>query len=589
LQQLSGKRSSATSGAREPVVAVKKPLVPTPGRPAAVAIKQSSAPTHVRPQAPAVQSQRPARGSPAAPLDPHAPLSMSLEVLNKTGADSWSNGNYSAAFMCFRRATEVAPDHPQAFLNLGFLLWDVGDLDSARRMFERSAVLTPSVNSLPHHCVMALLNYRLDVDAQFVYEAHRCWAERLCHEVGEPYTDWMVQRTVGRPLRIAYISPDLMHHSVSFFAHCLLENHDRNMFHVFVYSNSGREDDKTALFRRMLVAERWKMINHLSAREAANLIRADQIDLLIDLTGLTKDNRLDVLALKPAPVQFTYCGYPNTTGLGTIDYRISDSVADPPGTSQAFSEELVRLPGCFLCYTPPAVLPDVGQLPALRGRCVMFGSFSNLAKVNAACVALWARVLREVPGSHLLVKAKGFKAPEVREHFAKLLASHGVAGERLHLVPLTPDDFQHLNTYNDVDIALDTFPYSNTTTTCEALIMGVPTICLRGNTHCSRTSATLLTGVGLSQFVANGHDEFVSKAAAFAGDLARLSSIRRDLRSSMLASTLCNAPRFVRDDFEPVLKEKWQIFCEGRPPSMQAAARASGAVAEPRATAPPGA
>ncbi|CAE7748933.1 SPY [Symbiodinium sp. CCMP2592] len=219
-------------------------------------------------------------------------------------------------------------------------------------------------------------------------------------------------------------------------------------------------------------ANQWKKVTGMAAHEVAEMIRQDQIDILIELAGHTANNRLDVIALKPAPVQITYIGYNNTTGLGTIDYRLVDDIVDPLDTQQPFSEELVRIPGCFLCYTPPARVPDVESLPALRNGYITFGSFSCLAKVGEPVVALWARCLHEVPNSKLLVKNKGFYSQDVQATFINKFKAYGIQEHRLKLLSLAPTSYEHLNIYNEVDLALDTFPYSNTTTTCESLFMG---------------------------------------------------------------------------------------------------------------------
>jgi len=436
------------------------------------------------------------------------------------------------------------------------------------RMYERCIELSPSSKNPSQNRLLAL-NYLHDVSPTQVFEAHRAWGERFSAELGPEYVDWLCPRVAHRRLRIGYISPDFFHHSVSFFAHCLLEHRNREQFEVILYSNTSREDDKTELFKSMVPEGNWKQIVGRTAHEVASMIREDRIDILIELAGHTANNRLDVVALKPAPVQFTYVGYNNTTGLKAVDYRITDAKVDPPNTEQQFTEELVRLPGCFLCYTPPARIPEVESLPALREGFVTFGSFSCLAKISAPCVALWARILREVPGSRLLVKNKGFYSPDVQAQFTNQFRSHGIAEHRLKLLSLAPTSFEHLKVYNEVDIALDTFPYANTTTTCETMLMGVPPICLTGKTHGSRVGVTLLNAIGLSEFVSENQDEYVQKAKGLASDLQTLSMLRQNMRRVLMSSTLCDGPSFMRDKFEPVLREKWHYYCEGRPPSTQ--------------------
>jgi len=490
------------------------------------------------------------------------------QTLNNLGVAYTTIGRLTEALEYLSRAVAVAPNYAEAYNNLGWLFWDHGDLAQALRMYERCIELSPSSKNPSQNRLLAL-NYLHDVSHERVFEAHRTWAERFCIELGPAFTDWPVQRTTNRRLRIGYISPDFFHHSVSFFCHALFEHHNRDLFEIFLYSNASREDDKTELFKGMVPPTHWKKVLGRPAHEVAALIREDQIDILVELAGHTANNRLDVAALKPAPVQFTYIGYNNTTGMGAIDYRITDAVVDPPESEQHFSEELVRMPGCFLCYTPPARIPDVDQLPALKNGFVTFGSFSCLAKVGEPCVALWARVLREVPNSRLLVKNKGFYSPDVQATFINKFKAHGISEHRLKLMALAPTSFDHLKIYNEVDIALDTFPYSNTTTSCETLLMGVPVICLAGNTHGSRVGVTLLTAIGLNEFIAENLEEYVMKARNVASNLSDLATLRHNLRQVLLASQLCDGPGFVRNKYEPALLEKWRHFCEGRPPSMQ--------------------
>mmetsp|Transcript_15238 Transcript_15238/g.32864 ORF Transcript_15238/g.32864 Transcript_15238/m.32864 type:complete len:992 (-) Transcript_15238:870-3845(-) len=490
------------------------------------------------------------------------------QTLNNLGVAYTTIGRLTEALEYLSRAVTVAPTYAEAYNNLGWLFWDHGDLAQALRMYERCIELSPSSKNPSQNRLLAL-NYLPVVDPERVYQAHCAWAERFCLELGPAYTEWPVARTVNKRLRIAYISPDYFHHSVSFFCHALFQYHNRELFEVFLYSSAAREDDKTELFKSFVPESHWRKVTGRPAREVAEMIRADQIDILVELAGHTANNRLDVAALKPAPVQFTYIGYNNTTGLGAIDYRITDAVVDPPESSQHFSEELVRMPGVFLCYTPPASIPDVETLPALKTGYVTFGSFSCLAKVTDPCVALWARVLREVPNSCLLVKNKGFYSPDVQQTFINKFKAHGIAEHRLKLLALAPTSFDHLKIYNEVDIALDTFPYSNTTTSCETLLMGVPVVCLRGNTHGSRVGVTLLSAIGMQDFVADTEEEYVQKAQTAAGNLSALAQLRSRLRQVLLSSQLCDGPGFVRDKFEPAILDKWRLFCEGRAPSVQ--------------------
>lgn len=510
--------------------------------------------------------------------------------LNNVAVNLIMFGKFQAALKHLKRATEVDPNNADTYNNLGLLYWDQGDVMEAVKMYDKACALRPH-SGKSHQNRLLALNY-LDLPLDDLFAAHSCWAQHYLRNQmqDEPFTEWpLLKKATGQRLRVGYIGADFYHHSVSYFCHALLQHYDRDNFEVFIYSNGAHTDDKTELFKSMVGPSNFFKIDGMPAKALAEKIWADRIHILIDLSGHTAHNRLDVMALKPAPVQFTWIGYNNTTGLGAIDYRVTDAVVDPLDTEQKFSEELVRLPDIFLCYTPPAKVPDVGPLPALRNQYVTFGSFSCLAKVNPHCVATWARVLNDVPGSRLLLKTKGFSSAEVCDSFVAQFRSHGVAGHRLTLLSLTPTSFDHLSVYNKVDIALDAFPYANTTTTCETMLMGVPVVTLAGNTHGHRVGKALVIAVGMQELVAYTADEFVSKATALAADLNALAERRRTLRERLLASPLCDGPTFLRKAVEPMFQEKWLAYVAGRPPSGGPAPGPAPALAPPSRAAPGGA
>ena len=326
---------------------------------------------------------------------------------------------------------------------------------------------------------------------------------------------------------------------------------------------------------------------HLSELALAKMIRSDKVDVLVELTGHTANNRLGVMAMKAAPIQATWIGYPNSTGLAEVDYRITDWTTDPGEsqtsklldasagehgrneaeqkrwTRQTYVETLERLPGCFLCYTPAHDAPPVAPLPATQIGSVTFGTFNALAKVTEEVVATWAEVLKRVPSSRLLIKAKPFLCPDGRKHVEGLFTKNGVdPNKRVDLVPLVASNSGHLSVYGHVDIALDPWPYAGTTTTCEALYMGVPTITLKGRCHAQNVGWTLTEAVGLksSDFCAESKQAYVDMAVRWATSLPELSEIRKNLRQMMLKSKLCQAEPFVRN-LEGVYSKWWKKYC----------------------------
>jgi predicted O-linked N-acetylglucosamine transferase (SPINDLY family) len=371
-------------------------------------------------------------------------------------------------------------------------------------------------------------------------------------------------RTDGRRLKVGYVSPDFRQHSVAYFLEPLLRSHDRKVIEVFCYAEVGWPDTVTERFKQL--ADHWVTTVGMSDDATAERIRRDGIDILVDLAGHTSKNRLPVFARKPAPVQVTWLGYPNTTGLTAIDYRFVDAVTDPEGETEALaSETLVRLPGGFLCYGGPDDAPAPGPVPSLTTGTVTFGSFNNPAKLSAATLDAWADVLARLPQARLLLKGKPFADPATRALYLDRLAKRGVAVERIELVAWLPEE-GHLALYNRIDIALDPFPYNGTTTTCEALWMGVPVITLRGDRHASRVGASLLTQTRLTDLIADSVEAYVETAVALAGDPARLSELRQSLRPRMAASPLCDAPAFA-DKIEHAYRTIWQRWCAAPDPA----------------------
>jgi predicted O-linked N-acetylglucosamine transferase (SPINDLY family) len=366
-------------------------------------------------------------------------------------------------------------------------------------------------------------------------------------------------RDPDRRLRIGYVSSDLNRHPVGRFLLPLLEHHDKTQVEVFAYAQVRVPDETTQQLRSFI--DVWRNILGLSDAATAELIRQDQIDILVDLAGHTSSNRLLVFAQKPAPVQVSYLGYPASTGLSTIDYRLTDALADPPGmTESRYSECLLRLPHCAWCYQPAASTPPIGDLPAIRNGHITFGSFNNFSKVNEPLLEWWAEILRQVPGSRLLLKAKSFAAESVQQKVRNAFLRRGITTDRLTLYPFVQAN-DHLGMYGQVDIALDTFPYHGTTTTCEALWMGVPVITLAGQAHVSRVGVSLLTHAGMPEWIAADADEYVFKAIQLANDLPALTNIRLKIREQMMQSPLMDAATFARN-IETAYRQIWRSWTE---------------------------
>jgi protein O-GlcNAc transferase len=360
----------------------------------------------------------------------------------------------------------------------------------------------------------------------------------------------------GRRLRIGYVSGDLREHPVGQFMEPVLRHHDRGGFEIFCYANTLRADDRTG--RLKAHADAWREVFALDDAGMEALIREDAIDILVDLSGHTGANRLPVFGRKPAPVQATWLGYLNTTGLKTIDWRITDAKASPEALKAYHSERLLYLPDSQWCYQAPPNCPETSPPPSLSAGHITFGAFTNLAKIGAPVIELWCRLLERVPHSRLLVVGNGLGA--IGEEVMARFTRHGAAPDRIELRNAVPFG-DYLALHAQVDIMLDTFPYAGGTTSCHALWMGVPIVTMTGETASSCGGASLLQAIGLPDLVAQTPGQYLDIAAGLAIDQVRLAELRARMRSRMSASPLTDAPRFTRN-LESAYRSMWHEWCE---------------------------
>lgn len=359
--------------------------------------------------------------------------------------------------------------------------------------------------------------------------------------------------TPGRVLTLGYLSSDFSNHSVIHFVEHLIERHDRTRFRVNLYHTRNKSDAYTESVRRS--ADLYRQVAALDDVALTNQIRADGVDILVDLGGLTARNRMPVMALRGAPVQATYCGYCNTTGVPTVDHRIIDAITDPPGAERLSVESLARMDRCFLCYRPARLATPPALEPSPDGS-IVFGSFNAPAKISDLTLDLWAAVLRAEPRARLLIKGLGLESATVRTTLGNRLVSRGIEASRFTIVGWTKTHAEHFNLYHRVRVALDTTPYSGTTTTCEALWMGVPVVTLLGEVHSARVSASLVTAIGHPEWIASSPDDYVRIALELGRDGARLASLRQSLRPSFERSPLRDELGHTRE-MERLLLDMW--------------------------------
>jgi protein O-GlcNAc transferase len=509
------------------------------------------------------------------------------------GAALKKQGQYHKAITCYQRALQLNPYFPEAYCNLGVIFLEQGHYEEAMIYFEKALQINPmfvdvlvnlgvlhkeigNVNKAENYYRSALqikpdfagcysnilftMNFNPRYDAQTITTEHLRFAQHFEQPLLSSIALHTNERKYERHLKIGYVSPDFRRHSVAYFIESILATHDRKSFSVSCYADVGNPDEVTDRIRKS--SDQWRDIRLMSDEDVAALIRADKIDILIDLAGHTANNRMLLFARKPAPVQITWIGYPATTGLSTIDYKIVDNYTDPPGMTEKFyTEKLLRLPESFLCYLPDSDSPEINHLPALLTGHITFGSFNDFAKVSPTVLSLWIAILKAIPDSHLIIKAKGLSDKKTCKNIIEVFERDDVNADRIQLLPIQPSTKEHLNLYNQIDIGLDTFPYNGTTTTCEAMWMGVPVVTLAGDTSVSRVGLSLLSNVGLKELIAGTEDEYIQIAVKLANDIQRLQKLRETLRDRMAHSPLTDSKTFTVN-LEKCYRSIWADWCK---------------------------
>lgn len=479
------------------------------------------------------------------------------EALSNLGTILLKRDELDAAIVPLQRALDINPKLTTAHQNMAGVLLKQGRIDEALCCYRSTVMCDPDYRG-GYLGMVHCLNLLPGANAALIAEATRRWARlierpsRRPHHANAPLT--------GRKLRVGYVSADFRRHPVAFFVENVLRAHDRETVEVTCYSNNPRDDETTERLRPL--ADRWRRIRGLDDEAAAAVVRADQIDVLVDLSGNTDGHRLPLFLLRPAPIQCTWLGYYATTGLPEIDYIIADDIVLPRGEEPLYAEKPWRLPDSYLCFTPPDLGVAVGDLPARRDGIVTFGSCNNVLKVNKQVVGVWTRLLQRLPSARLLLRSPALSAARIRDELARQFIVNGIAAERLILLPLA-ERAELLATYNAIDIALDPFPYGGGTTTAEALWMGVPVVSIGGDRFSGRVSASMLRTVGLPELVVADEERYIAKAAELAADLPGLAALRAGLRDRLARSPLCDAPRFVRH-LEAAYRGMWQSWVDGK-------------------------
>jgi predicted O-linked N-acetylglucosamine transferase (SPINDLY family) len=472
-----------------------------------------------------------------------------------------SSQQAEAAVEQHRRAIELRPNFAAAHFNLGLTLEKLGRMDEAIAGFRAALKIQPTLRNA-HSSLLFAIHFQEASDPQAIFEEHRAWNRAFAQPLAKLAQPHANVPDPDRRLRIGYASADFRQHSVSFFIEPLLAAHDPGQFEIFCYADLPKRDATTDRLQKL--TPNWREITGRPDREVADIIRRDQIDILVDLAGHTGVNRLSVFATRPAPVAVTYLGYIDTTGMDAIDYRLSDAIADPPGMTEQFhSERLLRLPRTFACYCPPEEAPEVGPPPAISAGYVTFGAFTTLAKISKQAMETWGAILSRVADSRLLILAEGLRYPSVQNSIFASFDAAGIRRERIALLDQVTFE-EYLQAHQRIDVMLDTFPVNSHTVTCQALWMGVPIISLAGGAYCQRLGLSVMSNLGLPELVAATPSEYAEIAAKLAADLPRVTELRAGLRQRMAASPLMDAPGFARD-FEAACRNVWRSWCASHP------------------------
>jgi protein O-GlcNAc transferase len=464
-------------------------------------------------------------------------------------------GKLDEAVENYHQALAIKPDFVEALCNLGNAFNDQWKLDEAVASYRQAVAIKPDYDTALSNLAFCE-QYKIGVTLKKLNAVHSEWDRHHGLPLRSEWREHDNDRDPDRPLRLGFVSPNLGRHPVGYFIIGLFEKRPRQDVQIICYSDRN-PDDLTE--RLKALTDEWTDTRRLPDSDLTERIRADRIDILIDLAGHGAKNRLLVIARKPAPLQVKWVGYAGSVGLSAIDYLIADKWHVPPGTERQYLEKIIRLPGGYVSYEPPDYAPNVGPLPYAQNGFVTFGCFNNPSKINDHVLSAWAKILTALPDARLILKYRNMDAGGNRSRMLDYFESHGIAAARITLEGKSPHKAL-LERYLDIDIALDSFPYTGGLTTCEAIWMGVPVITTAGETFASRHSLSHLTNSGLGALVAEDLQDYVVKALALANDVPRLTDLRGSLRERLASCPLCDAEKFATD-FTAAMRRIWQDWC----------------------------
>lgn len=459
------------------------------------------------------------------------------------------------ALICYKNAVRFKPSYVSAILNEGETYLVTGELEKAKEEF-RNVLKIDKENSCAWDNLLVSMNYDVNCKAIQVFQEHKSWGERFLSGAVDKNQFTNVPDP-SRRIKIGYVSPDFCKHPASYFLEPLFRMYDRERFEVFCFDQKIHTDEKTHFFKD--AADHWIEIRELDDIKAAERIRGEGIDILIDCAGHLAGNRLGIFAKRPAPVQVSGFGYPCSTGLDTIDYRFGDSITDTQGDRGLYyTEGLYILPHGFCCFAPPSNTPEPGPLPVLSNGYFTFGSLHTLARLNDKVIGLWSEILRKTAQSRLLI-FRNILSPDTIHKLKDAFCKNGIDEGRIDFLSEVPSQ-GHFKIYEKIDLLLDTFPWSGHTTACESMWMGVPVNTLYGDRHAGRMVSSVLNMIGLTEFINRDYDGYVKTACEIAKNMDKLSSLRNNLRNMMIQSKLCDMMSFTKD-MEVFYRTIWEKWC----------------------------
>lgn len=481
------------------------------------------------------------------------------EAYNTLGAALAAQGQLDAAIAAYCRAIELKPGFADAHNNLAIALKDQGALAEAITQFRKALALDPE-SSAVHSNLIYTLHFDPGVPSAVIAGERKLWNRKVSEPLRQFILPHANDRDPERRLRVGYVSPDFRDHVIGRNLWPLLRCHDRRRVDIVCYSGTVRPDKLTGEFRQQ--AQQWRNTAGVGDAALAEMIRQDSVDILVDLTQHIAGNRLPMFARQPAPIQVSFAGYPESTGLETIGYRISDPHLEGGSADEGSSgNEQVRLIDSFWCYDPCGVDVEVNEAPAMASGLVTFGCLNNFCKINEPLLKLWARALLATPGSRLILLAR---TGSHRQQTLETLVGEGVDARRVEFVGVCPRR-EYLALHHRLDIVLDSFPYNGHTTSLDALWMGVPVVTLAGRKPVARAGLSQLINLGLPELIAYDESDYVDIAVSLARDLPRLAELRSTLRSRMESSVLMDAPRFARS-VEAAYRSMWEHWRSGQSP-----------------------